>query len=83
MEHIALGKDFSTPVVFYPDTRNGTPADVVDDVRELWARREGGNDNCYICYSPIDKWKSDNYPALDKYLTDKGLAGGVLIHWWW
>lgn len=56
------------------------PDDVYEEVKELWAENEFGNDNYYYdWYTDSDE---DNYPKIAAYLIEHGITE-CLIHYWW
>lgn len=62
-------------------TWTNCPSDVQEDVRELWADYEYGNDCYYHSWVP-DPEITEKYPVLAKYLADNNVSS-CLIHYWW
>ena len=56
------------------------PHEVGEEIREMWANYELGNDHSYI------RWYEDmvdEYPHTAKFLQEQGVEDdNVLLHWW-
>lgn len=56
------------------------PVEVETQVREIWADRGLGNDNCIYKW---DKYEDpEMYPVVAAYLKARGIDE-CWIHWWW
>lgn len=80
---MAIGKN--TPalkqVTVLEATLTDLPKPVKDEIRNLWADMEFGNDNYYYSWFPDDD--PQIYPIIGAYLKEHKVEGPVLIHWWW
>lgn len=64
-------------------TWTNCPKEVVDDVRELWAHMDLGNDFFYFSWDEESWWdEEDKFVNLKKYLKERGIKK-CLIHFWW
>ena len=60
------------------------PTEVYNDISELWADNEFGNDNYYYHWDSSREWSDDTamYPSLAAHLESLGVVK-CLIHYWW
>ena len=71
-------------VWFFDAQWSDCPTFIEDEVRQLWADYELGNDN-YFYKSTLNSELYERYPRIYLWLEHKGVKEGerVMIHWWW
>lgn len=57
------------------------PEEVVEEIRQLWADNEYGNDFYY--YTWVPDYDGENYPKINRFFKKHNVTGDILIHWWW
>lgn len=61
------------------------PAPVLNEMRDMWAEKELGNDDYYVPVTVAELEEEDEYPVIQTYLITQGVSRDqvVLIHFWW
>jgi hypothetical protein len=82
-----IKKYFKTNVTIdFQECGRAINPEIYEEVRELWALAELGNDTDYYRYDVEEEekdWgKSVELPNLHQFIKDSGYPV-VMLHWWW